>query len=165
MPTNIEDIREFLGLKRIALVGLSRNPKHFSRILFADMRKRGYDMVPVNPTTTELENSRCFARVQDIEPSVEAALIMTPASDTGRVVRDCAEAGIRRVWMYRAGKRGGSVSPAAADFCGKEGIRLVEGHCPYMFFPDTPIFHRLHGFILKLIGGYPRQARCHHEQN
>ena len=159
MPTNMDEVRDFLGAKRIALVGLSRNPKHFSRMLFRDMCKRGYDMVPVNPTTTELETKRCFARVQDIEPPVEAALIMTPASDTGRVVRDCAEAGIRRVWMYRAGGHGGSVSPAAADFCHKEGIHVVEGHCPYMFFPHTPIFHRVHGFILKLTGGYPREAR------
>src|SRR5690242_14239343 len=111
MPANLEEVRDFLGAKRIALVGLSRNPQHFSRGLFRDMCKRGYDMVPVNPTASELEAKRCFARVQDIEPPVEAVLIMTPASDTGRVVRDCAEAGIRRVWMYRAGGQG-AVSPA-----------------------------------------------------
>jgi uncharacterized protein len=159
MPTNIDEVRDFLSAKRIALVGLSRNPKHFSRMLFRDMCKRGYEMVPVNPTARELEAKRCFARLQDIEPAVEAALIMTPASDTGRVVRDCAEAGIRRVWMYRAGGQGGSVSPAAVDFCHKEGIHVVEGHCPYMFFPKTPIFHRVHGFILKLTGGYPKDVR------
>jgi predicted CoA-binding protein len=159
MPVNnIDEVRDFLGAKRIALVGLSRNPNHFSRTLFRDMCKRGYDMVPVNPTTSELETKRCFARVQDIEPPVDAVLIMTPASDTGRVVRDCAEAGVRRVWMYRAGGQG-AVSPAAVDFCHKEGIHLVEGHCPYMFFPHTPIFHRVHGFILKLTGAYPREAR------
>jgi predicted CoA-binding protein len=154
----MDGVRDFLGVKRIALVGLSRNPKHFSRMLFRDMCKRGYDMVPVNPTASELENKGCFARLQDIEPPVGAALIMTPASDTGRVVRDCAEAGIRRVWMYRAGGLG-AVNPAAVDFCRKEGIHVVEGYCPYMFFPHTPVVHRLHGLFLKLTGGYPRDVR------
>lgn len=161
MPTNLDEVRNFLKVKRIALVGLSRNPRHFSRTLFRDMCKRGYDMVPVNPTTTELETRRCFARVQDIEPPVEAALIMTPATDTGHVVRDCAEAGIRRVWMYGAGAgRGGAVSPAAADFCHKQGIHVVEGHCPFMFFQHTPFFHRIHGFILKMTGGYPKDVQA-----
>ncbi len=155
MPTTLDQVRDFLCARRIALVGVSRNPRHFSRLLFRDMCKRGYDMVPVNPTAAELESKRCFPRVQDIEPPVEAALIMTPASDTGRVVRDCAEAGIRRVWMYRAGPHGGAVNAAAVDFCHKEGIHVVEGHCPYMFFPRTPFLHRVHGFIAKLTGSYP----------
>jgi predicted CoA-binding protein len=159
MPTSMDEVRDFLRAKRIALVGVSRNPQHFSRTLFRDMCKLGYDMVPVNPTIAELETKRCFACVQDIEPAVEAALIMTPAADTGRVVRDCVEAGIRRLWMYRAGGQG-AVSPAAVEFCHKEGIHLVEGHCPYMFFPNTPIFHRVHALILKLTGGYPRDGRA-----
>ncbi|HVO63323.1 MAG TPA: CoA-binding protein [Terriglobales bacterium] len=158
MPTNIDEVRDFLGAKRIALVGLSRNPKHFSRTLFRDMCKRGYDMVPVNPAASELETERCFPRVQDIDPPVDAVLVMTPASETGMIVRDCAEAGVRRMWMYRAGGQG-AVSPAAVDFCHKEGIHLVEGLCPYMFFPHTPFFHRIHGFMLKLTGGYPRDLR------
>ncbi len=156
MPTTLAEIRNFLSLRRIAFVGVSRQPKDFSRMLFREMCTRGYDMVPVNPGTGELENRRCFARVQEIQPPVEGALLMTPAGDTERVVRDCAEAGIPSIWMYRAGGQG-SVTPVAVEFCHQRGIQLVEGYCPYMFFSQTPFFHRIHGFILKLTGSYPRQ--------
>ena len=77
--------------------------------------------------------------------------------ETERVVRDCAEAGVRQVWMYRAGGQG-AVCPQAIEFCRKNGIRVVEGYCPYMFLPATAFPHRAHGFLMKLVGGYPAKA-------
>lgn len=161
MPTTLADVREFLAQRRIALVGLSREPKDFSRMLFREMCNRGYDMVPVNPATGELESRRCFARVQEIDPPAEGVLVMTAPQDTERVVRDCAEAGVRRVWMHRGGGQG-AVSKEAADFCRKNGIRLVEGYCPFMFFPKTAFIHRVHRFLVKLLGGYPAEAQSAH---
>lgn len=157
MPTDIADVRDFLTQRRIALVGVSRDPKDFSRVLFREMYDRGYDMVPVNPAAGELEGRRCFARVQEIKPPAEGVLVLTPPRDTERVVRDCAEAGIHRVWMHR-GAGQGSVNPEAVDFCHQQGIHLVEGYCPFMFLPRTPFFHRAHGFFLRLTGAYPREV-------
>ena len=155
MPTTIADIRDFLSLGRIALVDVSRNPKELSRMLFREMCHSGYEIIPVNPAMAELEGRPCFARVQDIKPRPEGALIMTAPPDTERVVRNCAEAGIRHVWMHRAGGQG-SVSPGAVEFCHDHGIHLVEGYCPFMFLPNTSLIHRMHGFFVKMIGAYPR---------
>ncbi len=47
--TTRREIDGFLALKRVAMVGVSRDPRDFSRMLFREMKKRGYDMVPVNP--------------------------------------------------------------------------------------------------------------------
>lgn len=150
MPTALADVREFLAIRRMALVGVSREPKDFSRMLFREMCKRGYDMVPVNPATGELESRRCFGRVQEIDPPAEGALVMTAPRNTERVVRDCAEAGVRRVWMHRGGGQG-AVSKEAADFCRQNSIHLVEGYCPFMFLPKTSFIHRVHGFLTKLL--------------
>lgn len=122
------------------------------------MSQRGYDMVPVNPSIGELAGRRCLARVQEITPPVDGVLIMTAPRETERVARDCAEAGVRRVWMHRGGGQG-AVSKEAADFCRQNGVRLVEGYCPLMFLAGTPFFHRVHGFFMKVLGGYP--ARRH----
>lgn len=156
MTASISDIRDFIALKRIALIGASRDPKHFSRYLFLEMSKKGYDLVPVNPATIALEGKPCYPRVQDIHPPVEGAIILTPPQDTVRVVHDCYDAGIQRLWIYQAR---GSVSPAAIDFCHQQGLQLIEGYCPFMFLPETQFFHRAHGFILKLTGSYPREAK------
>jgi predicted CoA-binding protein len=159
MPTILPEIRDFLALRRIALVGTSRDPKDLSRVLFREMCARGYDMVPVNPAADgQLEDKKCFARVQDIQPPVEGALVMTSSRDTNRVVQDCAEAGIRNVWLHR-GAGPGSVTPEAVEFCREHEIHVVEGLCPFMFLSPTQFVHRLHGFVLKLTGSYPREIR------
>jgi uncharacterized protein len=152
---SLDTIEDFLAQKRIAMVGISREGKDFSVMLFKELRQRGYDVVPVNPQMTELWGPQCFSRVQDIQPPVDAALLMTSPSVTETVVRDCAKAGIRRVWMYRAIGRG-AVSDKAVDYCREHGIAVVPGECPFMFLPKNG-YHGIHGFIRKITGSFPRR--------
>ncbi|MCL5995129.1 MAG: CoA-binding protein [Chloroflexi bacterium] len=152
--TTRESINNFLRQRRLAIVGVSRNPQDFSRSLFKEFRARGYDVVPVNPNVAEIDGQPCYKRVQDIKPAVDGALLLTTPQVTEQVIRDCAEAGIKRVWMQR-GEGIGAVSPAAVAFCTQNGIDVVPGQCPFMFLPNTAFFHRAHGFFRKLTGSYP----------
>ena len=127
--TTRTDIEDFLRLQRFAMVGVSRDPKDFSRGLFRELCDRGYDVVPINLFADVIDGLECFERLQVVKPAFEGALLMTSPRETERVVRDCAEAGIRRVWMYRAGGQG-AVSPEAVAYCRKNGINVVEGYCP-----------------------------------
>jgi len=153
--TAMERIEEFLAQKRLAFVGVSNRPAEFSRTLFREFRARGYNAIPVHPGVAEIDGEKCFARVQDIDPPPDGALLLTAPGVTEQVVRDCAEAGIRRVWMYRAGGAG-AVSADAIGFCAANGIEVVPGECPFMFLPRTPWFHRLHGWVKRIAGSYPR---------
>jgi uncharacterized protein len=154
---SLETIQDFLAQKRIAMAGISRDPASFSVNLFKELCRRGYEVVPVNPNAAEVQGQRCFARMQDIQPPVEAVLLMTSPEATEKVVHDCAEVGIRQVWMYRATGKG-AVSDNAVTFCRERGMRVVPGQCPFMFLPGTAGFHRFHGFIRKITGRYPRRA-------
>ncbi|HEX7473350.1 MAG TPA: CoA-binding protein [Candidatus Limnocylindrales bacterium] len=157
--TTKQQVDDFLALKRLAVVGVSRDPKHFSYVLWQELRQRRYEAIPVNPNTSELDGQRCYARVQDIQPPAEGVLVMTPASVTAQIVQDCVEAGIGHVWMHRgAGGGPGAVDPAAVALCREHGIELVAGQCPYMFLPGTPVFHGVHGFFRKLTGAYPKDV-------
>ncbi len=153
--TSLGEVKDFLAHKRIALVGLSRDPRDFSHMVMREFLARGYDVAPVNPAATEIEGRPCFARVQDIEPRVTATLVMTTPTVAEQVVRDCADAGISQVWLHRAGGEG-AVSPAAVAFCREHHINVVSGECPLMFLPGTAWFHRCHGWVKKLFGSYPR---------
>ena len=157
METSLPTIQDFLAQKRIAMIGSSRQPNSFSSKLFAELVRRGYDMVPVNPNATELNGRHCFAHIQDVQPPADAALLMTPPDATDTVVHDCAEAGVRRVWMYRATGHG-AVSEHAVAFCQARGMQLIAGECPLMFLPQGGAIHRFHGFIRKITGSYPARA-------
>jgi predicted CoA-binding protein len=133
----------FLTHRRLAVVGVSRDPRDFSRTVVAELSRRGYDVVPVNP-------SGFIRRVQDIVPPVAAALLMTPPAVTTEVVKDCAEAGIRHVWMHQGVGRG-AASAAAIAFCEAQGISVVSGACPLMYLPETGFVHRAHRWCREVL--------------
>lgn len=118
----IHEVEDFLALRRIAMVGVSRNPKDFSRLLFREMCDRGYDMVPINLVADEIDGRESFQCLQALKEPVEGVLVMTPFSETIRVVQDCASVGVRNVWLYRAGGKG-AVSPEAIAFARRMACR------------------------------------------
>jgi len=152
--TSMQQIQDFLGLKRFAMVGVSRQPKDFSRVLFRELLARGYQAVPVNPDAGEIDGQPCFAHLNEIQPAVEGALFMTSSAVTGRLVAECAASGIKRVWMFR-GSGAGAATPATIRFCESQGISVVSGECPFMFLPGGAWFHRFHGLVKKIAGSYP----------
>jgi len=156
MTTLAVRAKEFLAQRRIALVGVSRDPRDMSRTLFRELRQRGYDVVPVHPTLDAVDGVACARRLQDVSPSVAGALLLTPPAATEGVARDCKEAGISRVWMHR-GAGQGAVSATAVSFCRDHGIAVVAGACPFMFLPGAGFVHRTHGFLARLLGRHPGQ--------
>jgi uncharacterized protein len=142
-------IRRFLGSRRIAFVGVSREPGAFSRRLMRDLLDRGYDMVPVNPHAREIEGRRCHPHVQDVEPPVEAALVMTAPDQTAGVVRDCEAAGVRLLWLHQGARRG-SVSRRALALGRAFGLEIIPGACVYMHLESTGFVHRVHGLVREL---------------
>ena len=155
MQTTHKQIENFLEQKRLAFVGVSQDSKDFSRNLFRDLQQRGYEVIPINPKVAMIEGETCYSRVQDISPPADTAFLMTPPQVTDQIVRDCAEAGIRIIWMHRGAGSSGAVSQKAIDFCQENGIEVIPGFCPYMFLPNTGFFHKVHGFMMKLSGKYP----------
>ena len=152
---SMEDITKFLKCKRVAFVGVSRNPRHFSRALLKEFVAKGYDAVPVNPQATEIDGRKCFARLADITPAVEAALLLNGAPEaTDRAVRECNDADIRNIWIYRS-VTGGDDHAEAVEFCRLRGDAVVEGHCPFMFLPHPGLIHRFHGLLMRVTGSYP----------
>ena len=146
MPGPISRAREFLTSRRIALVGFSRNPKDFSRVLDGEFRRLGIDVVPVHASAAEVDGRRCFPRVADIVPPVDGAFILVPAAKAEAVAQDCLDAGVRRIWFHRGGGPG-SGSPEAMALCRARGVTPVSDLCPFMVISDTGWPHRLHGWF------------------
>jgi predicted CoA-binding protein len=156
-PLSLETIEDFLAQKRIALIGASREPKSFSIMLLKEFVRRGYEVVPVNPRTPNVLGRTCYARVQDIQPRVEGALLLTSPEVTETVVGECAKAGIPRIWIYGANGKS-TVSQRVLDSCREQGIKVIAGQCPFMFLPRSGGVHRFHGFVRKITGRYPGRS-------
>ncbi len=158
MPTAKEAAADFLAQKRIAVAGVSRQPKeHGGNIVYRRLRDRGYEVFAVNPNADEVEGDPCYHDLKSIPGGVDAVVVATTPEVAESVVRDCAELGITRVWMHRSFGEG-SVSETAASLCRDQGITCIAGGCPLMYSPTADFGHRIMKGMLRLGGKIPREA-------
>ena len=107
---------EFLAHKRIAVTGVSRTPKgHGSNVVYQRLRDRGYEVFAINPNADQVEGDRCYHDLRSVPGGVEAVVIGTRPETAEATMRECAELGIRHVWMHRS-PGAGSVSDAATEY-------------------------------------------------
>ena len=143
MPTVKEAALEFLAKKRIAVTGVSRKPQgHGSNIVYQRLRDRGYEVFAVNPNTATVEGDTSYPDLKSIPGGVEGVVIGTRPEIAEDTVRECAELGIKHVWMHR-GPGAGSVSPAATSYGRAHGITVIDGGCPCMFGPTADFGHKV----------------------
>lgn len=153
----MEKVNDFLSQQHIAVAGVSRTPggPHAANGIYTRLRDSGYKVYAVNPNADEVEGDRCYHSVQDIPEKVDGIIIATPASAADQVVRDCAEAGIKRVWMHNGHMGGSSVSQSAVEFCQQHDMMVIAGACPLMFGKPSDGFHRFMGKALGVFGKLP----------
>ena len=106
-------VHDFLAQKRIAVAGVSRNQSHHpvGNLIYGRLKNTGHDVFPVNPHMQTFEGDRCYPDLQSIPGGVDGVVIITRPEITDRIVYDCAEAKVRRVWMHQSLGKGSSVSP------------------------------------------------------
>ena len=156
--TAIKDAaREFLATKRVAVTGVSREPKgHGSNVVYTRLKERGYEVFAVNPNAEEVEGDRCYHDLRSIPGGVEAVVIGTKPEIAEETMRECAELDIKHVWMHR-GPGAGSVSKAAAVYGREQGITVIDGGCPCMFDPTADLGHKAMRFVFTLTGNVPKE--------
>jgi len=148
----------FLEKKRVAVTGVSRDPKgHGSNVVYQRLRDRGYEVFAVNPNADEVEGDRCYHDLRSIPGGVDAVVIGTRPERAEETMRECAELGIGHVWMHR-GPGKGSVSPEAAAYGRDHGIAVIDGGCPCMFGPTADFGHKVMRAVFTLSGNVPRQV-------
>lgn len=89
----------------IAVVGATDHPSKYGGIIYRDLKRKGYRVVPVNPTRTVVDGDRCFPSVGALEDTPDIVNIVVPPVRTLRVLDDVAELDDTVVW----------IQPGAAD--------------------------------------------------
>ena len=144
-------IKDFLKLKRIALVGVSRHEKDFSRAVWKEFRDQGYEMVPVNPKAESIDGVRAAPSLADVKPAPQGVVIMLPPSQSLQAAREAIQCGIEALWFTN-----GTVSPVAVREARAAGCQVVAGECPFMFLKPGIFPHSWHRGFKRIFGSLPR---------
>lgn len=151
------NVDDFLAQKRIAVAGVSRNNNRHpaGNLIYRRLKKTGHDVFPVNPNMQTFEGDHCYPDLKSIPGGVDGVVIVTRPEVTERIVRDCGEAGVHRVWMHQSAVNGSSVSPQAVEYCHQHNISVIAGACPMMYGPGVDFGHTCMRWILKIKGALP----------
>src|SRR5919202_1182759 len=139
MPSIKDAAAEFLANRRIAVAGVSRSPEnHGSNVVYTRLRERGYEVFGVSPNADGVEGDRAYHDLRSIPGGVDAVVIATSPETADETMRECADLGIRHVWMHRS-FGAGSVSDTATRYGRERGITVIDGGCPCMFDPAADV--------------------------
>lgn len=143
-------VAEFLSHKRIAVVGVSRDPKQFANSVFRTLLDRGFEAIPINPHATFLEGVTVYPSLKALPGPVDGAILMLPPGALTGAVADCLAARAPRIWFRSAG--GPGATPELVARAREGGATVIDGGCPYMFLHQAGWFHHLHGTIARWTG-------------
>jgi hypothetical protein len=151
-------VKEFLAQKKIAVVGVSDRRDTGCNLAYRKFKAQGYQVFAVNPRISTYEGEPCYPELRSLPEKPDAVFILANPRATDTIVRECADLGIRHVWMHcmmgtRPGLAAGmsSVSPEAVRICRENGIAVIPGSCPNQFLkPDFG--HLLMRGLWRLLG-------------
>jgi uncharacterized protein len=153
-----EAAEDFLSHKRVAVTGVSREPKtHGANFVYRRLRDRGYEVFAVNPNATEVEGDKAYSSLTAIPGGVEAVVIGTRPERAEATMREAAELGIKHVWMHNS-FGGSSVSDTATWYGREHGITVIDGGCPCMFGLTADCGHVMMRFAARLAGNVPKEV-------
>jgi predicted CoA-binding protein len=98
------------------------------------LKSRGYRVIPVNPSCSEVLGERCYPRLADIPEPVDVVDIFRRSSEAGRHVDEAIDIGAGAVWMQL-----GVIDDDAATRARAAGLDVVMDRCPAIEMPRLRI--------------------------
>ena len=120
-----DEIRKFYTLKNIAVIGMSKNEDKAAHYVPKYLINHGYNVIPVNPTTTEILGRKSYATVSSIQERIDIVDVFSPSEDVPGVVEDALKkGGIKVIWMQE-----GIYSKEAEKMAKEKDISVIYNRC------------------------------------
>jgi len=144
---NIQTLDKIFKPQRIALVGVSPNPKSVSGRILANLVGGGFRGVvyPVSPSVEAVMGIPCFPNVASLPKVPDLGVICAAAAQVPALVRECGEAGVRGLIVVSAGFRETGLPGLAleqallAEARRFEGLRVLGPNCLGIISPGLPL--------------------------
>jgi hypothetical protein len=119
-------IKEFYQLKNIAVVGVSKNEEKPSHQVPKYLIEHGYNVIPVNPTLSEVLGRKAYPSIADIQERIDIVDVFRKSEDVPAVVDDVLKKkdGIKVFWMQL-----GIYNEDAEKKAKENGIDVVYNRC------------------------------------
>lgn len=129
----------------ITIVGASNKEKSFGRMFLEGLMRFGFKRIyPVHPRDPEMLGLKAFRSVKEIPDEVDLAILMTPPSETLRIVGECAEKQLKGIIVFTAGfgeknADGKRIEQEMAKVAHENGFRIVGPNSIGIYCPSSKL--------------------------
>jgi predicted CoA-binding protein len=119
-----EEIRDILSLKKVVVIGMSKHSSKAAHYVPKYLSDNGYDITPVNPTTNEILDKKCYNSVSEITEEIDIVDIFRPSDQVLPVIQEAIKKKPKVIWLQE-----GIHNSEAEELARKEGIKVVYNRC------------------------------------
>jgi hypothetical protein len=119
-----EQIRDILSLKKVVVIGMSKHSSKAAHYVPKYLSDNGYDITPVNPTTNEILDKKCYNSVSEITEEIDIVDIFRPSDQVLPVIQEAIKKKPKVIWLQE-----GIHNSEAEELARKEGIKVVYNRC------------------------------------
>ena len=115
-----DTIKEFMAMKKFAVVGATDNTEKFGYKIFKNLKDRGYEVYPVNLKAEEIDGIKVFHTLSEIPVKVDVVDFVVPAAVTEEILKECKELGLKKIWLQP-----GSESENTIKYCQENDMKVL----------------------------------------
>ncbi len=120
------ELKKIYQLKNIAVVGMSKNEEKAGNFVPKYLIEHGYNVIPVNPTISEVLGRKSYPTIADIPERVDVVDIFRKSEDVLPVIDDALNRknDIKVIWMQE-----GIYNEEAEKKAKENGMDVVYNRC------------------------------------
>ena len=119
-----DEIKNFLSLKKVAVIGMSRNKSKAAHFVPKYLLENGFDIIPINPNSDEILTKKCYKEITEVEGNIDIVDVFRPSEDVLPFVRDAIKKNAKVIWLQE-----GIHNEEAENLAREHGIDVVFNRC------------------------------------
>lgn len=110
--------------KTVAVVGMSANPEKDAHTVPKMLIEKGYQVLPVNPTATEILGLKVYKSLGEVKQSVDIVDVFRPGPECEKVAEEALKLKPRAIWLQL-----GITNAGAKQLVERAGVQYIEDRC------------------------------------
>jgi predicted CoA-binding protein len=117
--------------KNIATIGFSKDPTKPAHLVPKFLIQKGYNVIPINPTVSEILGRRAYKSLLEVPERVEVVQVFRPPNEIPKVVDEVLErlkqkGDVKVLWLQE-----GIRNDEAANKAKSAGLIVIQDRCMY----------------------------------
>ena len=117
-------LRKILKLKRVAVIGMSRDATKAAQHVPCYLYENGYEITPINPSTDQIMGLKSYNSILDVPHDVDIIEIFRPSEKVLSFVQEAVQKKPKVIWLQE-----GIYDKKSEQLAAESGIDMVFNRC------------------------------------